>query len=239
MDDSSLSDADGPFASPTLGAILGVKASLRLRPHGSTQKAHVVLRRVEYSDDDGDDEEPRSVAYFSLFAQKRIEVKPGKEILLAIASPDGTFKDQAVILEGDLLDSGESSEEEEDVGGIIEDDVFDWKLVGRTIPPKIRRVWTKQYEVNPMTGKFMFSLFSRSITFAIDTLQTMFLNRTQLIGLLGCRSNPSHSCHRSQFKLKVHSSLRLFRLRQRKFRPMYRPCLPLNLRLRTLGRQIL
>ena len=83
---------------PTVASVLGVKGQLRFHPHGSTQKAHVVLRQVELSDE-SDDEGDSSMVYFSLFAQKRIEVKPGKEILLAVASPDGT-----------LLESGKNFE---------------------------------------------------------------------------------------------------------------------------------
>ncbi|EGN96271.1 hypothetical protein SERLA73DRAFT_185930, partial [Serpula lacrymans var. lacrymans S7.3] len=61
---------------PTVSSILGIKGSLRFRRHGSSQKAHVVLRRVEISEDSSDDENRKPTVYYSLFAQKRIEVKP-------------------------------------------------------------------------------------------------------------------------------------------------------------------
>ncbi|KII89310.1 hypothetical protein PLICRDRAFT_79588, partial [Plicaturopsis crispa FD-325 SS-3] len=61
---------------PTLASILGLKGALRLRPHGSSQKAHVVLRRVEAPEGSDDEEDDKPAVYFSLFAQKRIEVKP-------------------------------------------------------------------------------------------------------------------------------------------------------------------
>ncbi|KAI0693370.1 hypothetical protein BC835DRAFT_1252165, partial [Cytidiella melzeri] len=61
---------------PTAASVLGIKGELRFRPHGSTQKAHVVLRQVDWSPEDSEDEADSSMAYFSLFAQKRIEVKP-------------------------------------------------------------------------------------------------------------------------------------------------------------------
>ncbi|KAJ8589864.1 hypothetical protein M405DRAFT_704408, partial [Rhizopogon salebrosus TDB-379] len=63
-------------SSPTVSSVLGVKGSLRFRRHGASQKAHVVLRRVELQEDSVNDSGKSPVAYFSLFAQKRIEVKP-------------------------------------------------------------------------------------------------------------------------------------------------------------------
>jgi hypothetical protein len=155
MDDSSLSDIEGLFPLPSLSSILGVKGPLRVRQHGSTQKAHIVLRRVELSDNSEDEEDTRAVAHFSLFAQKRIEVKPGKEILLAIASQDGRVKDLPVIFEGDLATSEESSEEGDAVG-VNEERAFDFQLAGQVVPPKMRRVWTKQSnEVSSIAGKCM------------------------------------------------------------------------------------
>ncbi|KAH7890051.1 hypothetical protein F5I97DRAFT_1789452, partial [Phlebopus sp. FC_14] len=62
--------------SPTAASVLGIKGPLRFRRHGAVQKAHVVLRRVEVSEDSPLGNDKASVAYFSLFAQKRIEVKP-------------------------------------------------------------------------------------------------------------------------------------------------------------------
>ncbi|KAI0309479.1 hypothetical protein OF83DRAFT_1037088, partial [Amylostereum chailletii] len=61
----------------TAASILGIKGDLRVRAHGSTQKAHLILRRVEFDDsEDEDEEKDPNVVLFSLFAQKRIEVKP-------------------------------------------------------------------------------------------------------------------------------------------------------------------
>ncbi|KIJ63267.1 hypothetical protein HYDPIDRAFT_56867, partial [Hydnomerulius pinastri MD-312] len=62
--------------SPTVASVLGIKGSLRFRRHGASQKAHVVLRRVEVSEGSSYNGIRTPVAYFSLFAQKRIEVKP-------------------------------------------------------------------------------------------------------------------------------------------------------------------
>ncbi|KAH7928195.1 hypothetical protein BV22DRAFT_225080 [Leucogyrophana mollusca] len=143
MDDSS-SDSSAQTTAPTVASVLGVKGSLRFRKHGASQKAHVVLRRVELSDNSSAGDGKGPVAYFSLFAQKRIEVKPGKEILLAVASDDGTFTDQAVIFEGDLFDSETSSEAEIETQ-VAEDDPLDLPSV-QAVPPKMRRTWTKQFQ---------------------------------------------------------------------------------------------
>jgi hypothetical protein len=107
------------------------------------------LRRVELSDDSDDDGNAKPTIYFSLFAQKRIEVKPGKEILLTVS--DGKYKDQAIIFEGDLPGEETSSDEEDDTEvAVVEEPVT---LPARDIlPPKMRRTWTKRTseQVSPM-----------------------------------------------------------------------------------------
>jgi len=149
MGDSGSDSDDSLSATPTVASILGIKGSLRFRPHGSSQKAHIVLRRVELSDDSDDDENAKPTIYFSLFAQKRIEVKPGKEILLTVS--DGKYKDQAIIFEGDLPGEETSSDEEDDTEvAVVEEPVT---LPARDIlPPKMRRTWTKRTseQVSPM-----------------------------------------------------------------------------------------
>ncbi|KAG2139005.1 hypothetical protein DEU56DRAFT_331024 [Suillus clintonianus] len=137
----SASDSPVSISSPTVSSVLGIKGSLRFRRHGASQKAHVVLRRVELPEESGNGTGKSPVAYFSLFAQKRIEVKPGKEILLAVASEDGSFTDQAVIFEGDLLGSDTRTEVEQETQTNIEP-VVDVPFV----PPKMRRTWTKAFE---------------------------------------------------------------------------------------------
>ncbi|KAI0763660.1 hypothetical protein BC629DRAFT_1596860 [Irpex lacteus] len=126
---------------PTAASILGIKGQLRFRPHGSTQKAHVVLRQVDWSPEDPDEEADSSMVYFSLFAQKRIEVKPGKEILLAVATPDGTFLDTPVIFAGKL-----TGEDADNVGGASDSTGFDFSstLSNTTLPPKMRKTWSKR-----------------------------------------------------------------------------------------------
>lgn len=129
---------------PTAASILGIKGQLRFRPHGSTQKAHVVLRQVDWSPEDSDDEADPSMVYFSLFAQKRIEVKPGKEILLAVATPDGTFLDTPVIFAGKL------TEESVDINGAAfsssgQDSLS--ALQSSILPPKMRKTWSKRISI--------------------------------------------------------------------------------------------
>ena len=147
MGDSG-SDSDGSLSAVT--SILGIQGPLRFRPHGSTQKAHIVLRRVELSDDSDDDGNGKSTVYFSLFAQKRIEVKPGKEILLTLS--DGKYKDQAIIFEGDLPGEETSSDEEDDTEMPAEEPVI-IPPAPDILPPKMmRRTWTKRTseQVSPM-----------------------------------------------------------------------------------------
>ena len=149
MDSGSSRDVARPSNELTAASVLGVKGQLRFRPHGSTQKAHVVLRQVALPEDSEDEEDP-SMIYFSLFAQKRIEVKPGKEILLAVATPDGKFLDTPVIFAGKL--SGEdlgvdmSMQRAEEYRATM--------LPARTLPPKMRKTWSKRSHTNPQTRAF-------------------------------------------------------------------------------------
>ncbi|KAK0185826.1 hypothetical protein F5146DRAFT_1068065 [Armillaria mellea] len=145
MDDTTSIDGDSSSLVTSITSILGIKSqTLRFRPHKSTQKPHVILRRVQASSSEG------YSVYFSLFAQKRIEVKPGKEILLAIASPDERFKDQAMVLEGDIEES-ESEHGDKDPGicprchGRKEREESAPPLQV-SMPPKMRRAWNRNLE---------------------------------------------------------------------------------------------
>ncbi|KAL0947583.1 hypothetical protein HGRIS_013672 [Hohenbuehelia grisea] len=136
MDGPTATDAMNASSAPTVASILGVKGALRVRPHGLSQKPHVILRRVELSDDSGDEEENSGIVYFSLFAQKRIEVKPGKEILVSIAGADGKLRDHPVLFEGDLLPpviSEEKKNAEEGAENALPPMELD------VVPPKLRR----------------------------------------------------------------------------------------------------
>ncbi|KAF8352225.1 hypothetical protein F5887DRAFT_19417 [Amanita rubescens] len=149
MDDTSSPDADASFLTSSVSSILGVKGPLRFRPHGSNQKAHVILRRVTLSDDSNDNSEYSTVVRFSLFAQKRIEVKPGKEILLTVASEDGKFGDLPVVLEGDQNTPQTSEENNFSHPANEEKHAPINSHVSQSMPPRMRRAWTKKLEVSP------------------------------------------------------------------------------------------
>ncbi|KAF9792953.1 hypothetical protein BJ322DRAFT_983501, partial [Thelephora terrestris] len=61
---------------PTVASVLGLSGPLRFRLHGSTQKAHLLLKPSEEKRPLDGVSATHGVAYYSLFAQKRIEVKP-------------------------------------------------------------------------------------------------------------------------------------------------------------------
>ena len=95
-DDSDLSPE------PTVASVLGLSGPIRFRLHGSTQKAHLLLKQFEEKRPLDGTSGTHGVAYYSLFAQKRIEVKPGKEILLAL---EGKFGDRPILICGDISSS--------------------------------------------------------------------------------------------------------------------------------------
>lgn len=139
MDGSAGAEEEGIPQEPTVASILGIHGPLRFRTHGSTQKAHVVLRQIDLSDESGDEGDDPNMVYFSLFAQKRIEVKPGKEILLAIASPDGRFIDTPVIFAGSLVEPKVEEKVEAPVQPPVE--VVPAKPAVYTMPPRMRKAW--------------------------------------------------------------------------------------------------
>lgn len=144
MTDSSSIDNDLMSLAPTAASILGIKGPLRFRPHGSSQKAHVVLRRVDPESDSDGEGDTKGVVQFSLFAYKRIEVKPGKEILLTVA--DGPFKDRAIIFEGDDLGAPSLSDVEEETQVAEDDDAL--VPPEHSLPLKMRKPWAKRPEVS-------------------------------------------------------------------------------------------
>jgi len=162
MTDSSSIDNELVSPAPTAASILGIKGPLRFRAHGSSQKAHVVLRRVDPESDSEGEGEIKGVVQFSLFAYKRIEVKPGKEILLTVA--DGPFKDRAIIFEGDELEGSSLSDVEEETQ-VAEDDET---LVPpeQSLPLKMRKPWAKRHEAPVPLGTYdvpLSSLLSHSL----------------------------------------------------------------------------
>ncbi|KAI0261072.1 hypothetical protein BC834DRAFT_1035067 [Gloeopeniophorella convolvens] len=142
MADTTSLDNELVSPPPTAASILGIKGNLRFRPHGSSQKAHVVLRRIEPDSDSEGEDDSKGVVQFSLFAYKRIEVKPGKEILLTVA--DGPFKDRAIIFEGDEHDTSSLSEAEEETQVAEEDDAF--MPPDHSLPLKMRKPWARRME---------------------------------------------------------------------------------------------
>ena len=148
MDRSNPSNIIEPSTKPTVASVLGVKGTFHFHPHGSTQKAHVVLRQVEISEDP-EEESDSSMVYFSLFAQKRIEVKPGKEILLAVAAPDGRVLETPVILAAKVAASPPPSELKPVTPPSRKEIITMTKEAA--MPPKMRKTWSKRFEA---TGEF-------------------------------------------------------------------------------------
>ncbi|KAJ6546904.1 hypothetical protein B0H19DRAFT_1162953 [Mycena capillaripes] len=156
-DDSSTTDTESLSSHISVASILGIKGGLRIRHHTTSQKAHVVLRRVEGSENSSDDGKENDVVYFRLFANKNINLKAGKELLLTIASGDGRLKDQVVMFEGNVRGSEEDSDHEgttqvEEEPQVIEEE--EEIIPHAAMPPKMRRQWNKKVEeVSPVVFK--------------------------------------------------------------------------------------
>jgi hypothetical protein len=104
------------------------KNSIKIREHTTEWKPHIVLRRVEL---DLDEDEKRDVSskrlvYYSFFAAKSINVKPGKEILFAL--PGFGMDTQALVFEGI-----EDEDEDDNIDGMDEN----------IYHPKMRKDWTR------------------------------------------------------------------------------------------------
>jgi hypothetical protein len=154
MTDSSSIDNELGSLAPTAASVLGIKGPLRFRPHGSSQKAHVILRRVDPESDSEGEGETKGAVQFSLFAYKRIEVKPGKEILLTVA--DGPFKDRAIIFEGNELEASSLSDVEEETQVEEEEDAP--VPPEQSIPLKMRKPWAKRLEASVPLGTYDVSI---------------------------------------------------------------------------------
>ena len=170
MTDSSSIDNELVALAPTAASVLGIKGPLRFRPHGSSQKAHVILRRVDPESDSEGEGETKSAVQFSLFAYKRIEVKPGKEILLTVA--DGPFQDRAIIFEGHDLEASSLSDAEEETQVEEEEDAV--VPPEQSLPLKMRKPWAKRLEASVPLGTYDVSL-------------SPFLRHS-----LGCKAHVSH-----------------------------------------------
>jgi hypothetical protein len=81
-----------------------------------------------------------------------------------VASPDGYFKDQAVVFEADLTASEEISDEKSDTQVAEEEEVY-LPPAGEAIPPKMRRAWTRKVEeVSSVTRKCSLFVFTSPVT---------------------------------------------------------------------------
>ncbi|KAF8810071.1 hypothetical protein BYT27DRAFT_7336859 [Phlegmacium glaucopus] len=147
MDDSSVTDVDRSIPNALFTSVLGLKGPLRIAPHGSEHKPHIILKRVDPPSNLESNGESSRVARFSFFAHKRFEVKPGKEIMFAVASADGNegpFKEIALVLEADLDATLDTTTEEEANHSPVKK--VDTKEFGNVqgLPPKMRKSYTKE-----------------------------------------------------------------------------------------------
>jgi len=150
-DDSDLSPE------PTVASILGLSGPIRFRLHGSTQKAHLLLKQSDEKRPLDGPSSTRGVAYYSLFAQKRIEVKPGKEILLAL---EGKFGDRPILICGDVPLSGHEPMKASPSTTTVEEvttkagptkpsrtaSPIPVREATPNLPPKLRKAWMKSVQ---------------------------------------------------------------------------------------------
>ena len=150
-DDSDLSPE------PTVASVLGLSGPIRFRLHGSTQKAHLLLKQSEDKHLLGGSASTNGVTYYSLFAQKRIEVKPGKEILLAL---EGKFGDRPILICGDTVSSGHEPAKALPPTKAVEEDISKveptkpsrtasptpMRVATPNLPPKLRKAWMKSMQ---------------------------------------------------------------------------------------------
>lgn len=199
----------GTFAEPTVASILGLSGPVRFRLHGSGQKAHLVLRRVQVAEGSNDDGKgilgaPKT-AFYSLFAHKRIEVKPGKEILLAV---EGEFEDRPILIGGDILgsslisgvqsvlrDNREAGTRLDDkmqveVTAVPDDDEKEQEII--TMPPKMRKSWMRGRQSLPSPD-----VHSESCTsFARNQIQMIQIASRQLSPMredVGVQAQPEYA----------------------------------------------
>ena len=147
MDDSSAVDVDRNVPNVLFTSVLGLKGPLRIAPHGSEHKPHIILKRVDPPSNLESNGETNRVARFSFFAHKRFEVKPGKEIMFAVASADGSegpFKEIALVLEADLETTLDTTDEDKDNHFPV--NKVDMNGLGNVqgLPPKMRKSYTKE-----------------------------------------------------------------------------------------------
>ncbi|VDC03922.1 unnamed protein product [Peniophora sp. CBMAI 1063] len=144
MSKASQRDVSGAPSASTAASLLGLKDVI-VRPHGLQQKPHVILRPLELDDDsliDGDAPRDPSMLYFSLFAAKRIECKPGKEILVALE--DSPFGDRPIVFGGEMLDAEADSDDEVAVEEAMREST---PTLEAAMPPKMRKKWGRGEDI--------------------------------------------------------------------------------------------
>jgi hypothetical protein len=181
MDDSSV-DVDRSIPNALFTSVLGLKGPLRIAPHGSEHKPHIILKRVGPPGNPESNGETSRVARFSFFAHKRFEVKPGKEIMFAVASADGSdgpFKEIALVLEADLDATLDTTNEENDNHSSVKK--VDTAGLGNVqgLPPRMRKSYTKEktYASYISSKSFCFSSIFSSYP---NALTYILFRRTQL-----------------------------------------------------------
>ena len=157
MDPDRAHDDSDLCPEPTVTSVLGLSGPIRFRLHGSTQKAHLLLKQSEEKRPLDGLSNTHGVAYYSLYAQKRIEVKPGKEILLAL---EGKFGDRPILICGDISSSGHEPLNVSPSTKTVEEKVAKVEPTkpSRTaspmpvreatpnLPPKLRKAWMKSVQ---------------------------------------------------------------------------------------------
>ena len=175
MDPDRPHDDPGLSPEPTITSVLGLSGPLRFRLHGSTQKAHLLLKQSDEKRPPGEPSSTNGVVYYSLYAQKRIEVKPGKEILLAL---EGKFGDRPVLICGNVPSSGHdpthvplSTPTVEEVATKVEPtkpsrtaSPMPMREATPNLPPKLRKAWMKSMQNRqPVERAFSPSWFTRTL----------------------------------------------------------------------------
>ena len=157
MDPDRTHDDSDISSEPTVTSVLGLSGPIRFRLHGSTQKAHLLLKQSDEKRQLDGISGTHGVVYYSLFAQKRIEVKPGKEILLAL---EGKFGDRPILICGDISPSGHepmktspSTTTLEAVAAKVEPtkpsrtaSPMPVREATPNLPPKLRKAWIKSVQ---------------------------------------------------------------------------------------------
>ena len=174
MDPDRAHDDSGPSPEPTVASVLGLSGPIRFRLHGSTQKAHLLLKQSEEKRPHTGPSSMHGVAYYSLFAQKRIEVKPGKEILLAL---EGKFGDRPILICGDISSLGHEPMEASPPSKTVEEPAkVEPTKLSRTVsptpmreatpnlPPKLRKAWMKSIQSRqPVERAFPLACFAHTL----------------------------------------------------------------------------